>query len=218
MKNYVIFVIIPIILMIILFLSRYWVNKRTRRANNDGNISNIIRQPKVYLYIGIGGIVIFLGIALFFLFAPERMIANYEDGIRLPIFFVFLIICMPYIFFIIIRIIWKIEIGESEFTYRNIFGRKRTFKYDEIKMEPLKSCTRFYCKDKYIMRIFYHHENWNGLEKAIQVYKKQKRIKQQQNDWPWKINQRQSEIRLSLFLIRSIIIVIKDRLIRIKDE
>lgn len=177
MEKYLIFGAISVVLVTILFFSRYWLNKRSEKVKVDRNTSNTIRQPKAYLYVGIGGIIIFVAIGLFFLFAPESMIANYEDGLRLPVFFIFLAICIPYIFIILLQVNWKIEIGEDEFTFKNILGRENTYKYAEVKVKLLSRCTRFYYNEKHIVGISHLQTNWDALEKAIQNYKKEQKKK-----------------------------------------
>lgn len=171
MGKYLIFGAISVVLVIILFFSRYWLNKR--EITKTEGINSVIRQPKAYLYVGIGGIIIFVALGLFFLLAPESMIANYEDGVRLPVFFMFIGICCPYSLIILLQINWKIEIGEHEFTFKNMFGKKRIYQFEEVEVKLLSRCTRFYKDGKHIVGISYLQPNWDALEKAIQRHKRE---------------------------------------------
>ena len=130
----------------------------------------IYGKNKYYLYAGIGGFVVFLAIGLFFVFAPENMIADYEDGIRLPVFLVFAVLSILSIFISIYQFNWKIEVGKAEFSFTNFFGRKRSYKYESVKVELLSRCTKFYHDEKHIVSVLYLQENWDALEKAIESW------------------------------------------------
>ncbi len=109
------------------------------------------------------------------------MIANYEDGMRLPLFCVFFIIGIPYMLIIMLQANWKIEVGVKEFVFFNTFGRKRTYQYEDVNIKLLSRCVRFYqknsIKDKHIVGVSPLQENWDCLEKAIKAYKKEEKEK-----------------------------------------
>ena len=170
MERYIILIALLIITLPLLFLLRYGLIKRANRKSYKIKGSNIIRQPIFYLYVGIGGIIIFLALGLFFLLVPENMIADYEEGIRLPIFFAFVVLCIPYIFIIIFQTNWRIEVGKNEFSFTNMWNRKQTYKYSEVEVKLLSRCTRFYHNEKHIVGISPFQENWDALEKAISAW------------------------------------------------
>lgn len=165
--RYIILIAVLLVTLPLLVLFRRWLIKRVNSKPDKIINLNIIRQPKFYLYVGIGGIIIFLALGLFFILAPESMIADYESGMRLPVFFTFLILCFPYIIIILFEINWKIELGKNEFSFTNMWNRKRIYKYDEVEIRQLSRSTRFYHNSKHIVTISYLQGNWDALEKAM---------------------------------------------------
>lgn len=175
MDRYKIIAIIGIIIITQVLIRLVLVKKEKTESSTIN--PNIIRQPKSYLYVGIGGTIFFFVAAMFALFAPDKMVVQNVKSHRILVMIVMLCICIPYVFIILFQVNWKIEIGENSFTYSNLFGKKRTYKFTEIKVKRLSRCTRFYNNEKHIVGISYLQANWDALEKAIQKYKAELRIK-----------------------------------------
>lgn len=169
--------IILIVVALITSIGGRWLIKKANAKPIKITNSNTIRQPKFYLYVGIGGIIFFLALGFFFLFAPDRMIVDFEFGMRLFAFFLLLAICIPYSIIIFLQINWKIEIGKDEFSFTNTFRKKRTYKFDDVELKLLSRSTRFYHNDKYIVGISYLQENWDALENAIVAYQRTEKRK-----------------------------------------
>lgn len=150
-------------------------NKAKTASLNKANTetaNNIIRQPKEYLYAGIIIISSCIFSILFIAFMPEYMIVNYAKGMKLVMISVAMTIMLSGLYFIILQVIWRIEIKENEFEFTNTFGRKRTYKFDEVEVRHLSRCTRFYKNKKHIVGISMLQENYDALEKAIFRYRK----------------------------------------------
>lgn len=146
MDRYKIIAIIGIIIISQVLIKLVLVIKKKTESSTIN--PNIIRQPKSYLYVGNGGTIFFFAAAMFALFAPDKMVVQNEKSHRILVMIVMLCICIPYVFIILFQVNWKIEIGEDSFTYSNLFGKKRTYQFSEIKVKRLSRCTRFYLRFK----------------------------------------------------------------------
>ena len=80
--------------------------------------------------------------------------------------------------FIFFQLNWRIEIREDEFEYRNLFRRKKVYKYSEVEVKELSRCTRFYRNGKHIVGISFLQDNCDALENAIYKYRKEEKKKQ----------------------------------------
>ena len=157
----IIFSIIAVILIASKWVFKYFQSKKAAKINEDDSVSNIIKQPKLYLGVGIVGVVVFTaGGILAFLTDPEPYYISVFPMVLLSIAIIF------------VAALWKIEIKDDEFTFRNMWGIKRTYKYNEVTVRQLERSTRFYRRGKHIVGISYLQDNWDGLQKAIKKYQK----------------------------------------------
>ena len=129
-------------------------------------LSNFIRQPKYYLYVGICGLIIFTFGGIY----------AYIDN-AWPFSIICGLIDLFYVWIILLQKNWKIEVGKIEFIYRNIFGIRKIYKYNEVVVKKLSRSTRFYINDRRIVSISYLQDNWDALEKNIQDFKKEQNKK-----------------------------------------
>lgn len=136
--------------------------------------SNIIRQPKTYLRAGILLFVLGLSVSIAVLFLPDSMVPEDESFKGRIVLSLLMFLSGPVvgIFVIIVQVNWKIEVGESRFTFTNMFGRKRTYLYEKVKVRVLARGTKFYCNNKHIVNISIFQENADALELAIFAYQK----------------------------------------------
>ena len=154
---------------------------KTKKIEVESKDANTIKQPTAYLWAGILTVTIGLALSLLALFMPDDMIANYDETeywvryILFAIFFVISILCSSFIFF---QLNWRIEIREDEFEYRNLFRRKKVYKYSEVEVKELSRCTRFYRNGKHIVGISFLQDNCDALENAIYKYRKEEKKKQ----------------------------------------
>jgi hypothetical protein len=139
-----------------------YVRKQRGTAKVD-----IIRQTEDYLFWGIACFMLSLGLAFVMLFFKAT-----QDELQVAIMIVVFMFptAILGIFFIILYINWKIEIGVNEFTFTNIFRRKRTYLYKDVKIYQLEDCTKFYYNNKCIAVISKEQENFNALENAVFEY------------------------------------------------
>lgn len=134
-----------------------------KKIKTQSNISSdFIRQPKYYLYVGIGGLIIFTFGGIY----------AYIDN-AWPYSIICGLIDLFYVWIILLQNNWKIEIGETEFMYRNVFGIRKIYEYNEVAVKKLSRSTRFYINDKRIVTISYLQDNWDALERNIQNFKKE---------------------------------------------
>lgn len=160
------YAIISTVYVFIFILSKYVLNKR--KENKKGP-QNIVIQPRIFLYVGIGGILIFFPISLIFLFFSENILVDYVVGDNVLYFIFFLIFCIPYFFFIL-QLNWKIEVLENTFVYRNIFRIKKTYNYSEIGIRFYYNGLILHYKKKRVVKISYHCENFDAIQSAIAPY------------------------------------------------
>ena len=180
MEKYIfiaVFLFCATILAVVLRRIKSWRAKRPSEKSPITQKTNVIKQPRLYLFVGVIGCIVFTSIALFFLLAPGSMIAGYkEDMPRWPLFLIFFAINIPYLLFILVQLNWKIVVNEDEFVFRNIFGKKRVYKYADVSVKQLSRCTRFYQNEKHIVGISFLQDNWDCLEKAIQAFNRRQKI------------------------------------------
>lgn len=111
----------------------------------------MIRQPIIYLYVGIIAGVDWLFIALLYLFGPASIFDFTEYIQRIAASCPFLCLDIAMWFFVSFQLNWKIEIKKDEFTFTNTFKKEKTYKFDEIEERQLRAC---YC----IFRVRIHSD------------------------------------------------------------
>ena len=176
-----VYVLFPFILtVIVLFILKILI--KTKKIEVQCKDRNIIKQPIAYLWAGVLTVTIGIAISLLALFMPDEMIANYDETeywvryILFAVFFAISIFCSGFIF---LQLNWRIEIREDEFEYRNLFRRKKVYKFSEVEVKELSRCTRFYRDGKHIVGISFLQDNCDALENAIYKYRKEEKKKQE---------------------------------------
>ena len=111
----------------------------------------MIRQPIIYLYVGIIAGVGWLFMALLCLFGPASIFDFTEYIQRIAASCPFLCLDIAMWFFVSFQLNWKIEIKKDGFTFTNTFKKKKTYKFDEIEERQLRAC---YC----IFRVRIHSD------------------------------------------------------------
>lgn len=112
----------------------------------DKEIPNgTIWQPRLYLYIGIFGIIGFVTVGLIFILAQDDVVSG----------IVMFAVAFPYIFFVLYACNWKIVFDDNGFLFTNIIGKQRQFLYKDITMEDTGRGLRIYCGKKKITTISY---------------------------------------------------------------
>lgn len=79
--------------------------------------------------------------------------------------------------------LWKVEMYDEYFTYRNWFGIKKTYRYEDLAIDTTKawSKTYFYLNGKKVLAIAYWIEDGNYLEKMVKKKRKQKEKREKLN-------------------------------------
>ena len=107
------------------------------------------------------------------------MIVNYSIEGRVIVFSILIIFSILFSLFVFLQLNWRIEIREDEFEYRNLFRRKKVYKFSEVEVKELSRCTRFYRNGKHIVGISFLQDNCDALENAIYKYRKEEKKKQE---------------------------------------
>jgi hypothetical protein len=176
MDKYARYIASGVVIIIVILINSLLRKSLEKNKDKNNEASNIIRQPKQYLYAGILILSICVVLSIFFALLPSSAIAGYVDEYsRLQLFVVPTLLFFPGIYITVLQLNWKIEIKESEFEFTNSFGRKRAYKFDEIDVKQLSRCTRFYKNKKHIVGISMLQENYDSLEKAIFHYRRTKK-------------------------------------------
>ncbi|MCL2817750.1 MAG: hypothetical protein FWD39_05125 [Clostridiales bacterium] len=184
MQRFLIFAASMAAIIILTRLGRNWLNKRASRKPPNEKASTMIKQPTVYLYIGIAATIFSIALVLAIMFMPASIFADPEqESNRLTMAMLFLPFYMASIWALLFSANWKIEIGENEFTFRNLWGRRRTYQYDGMEGKLTKAGTgmRYYHNGKYILAISMLQENYAALDNAIAAHRKRKREEQKKN-------------------------------------
>lgn len=182
-QRYLIFAVSMAAIIILTRLGGNWLSRRASRKPLNEKASNIIRQPKIYLYVGIAGtifcIAFCIALAFAIIFMPAIIFADPEHEINwLRTALQGLLLIMLSIYILLLAANWRVEIGENEFNFRNIWGRKRTYQYDEVEVKLFSASARFYHKGKYIVGISPMQENWTALQNVITAHKRKVREEQ----------------------------------------
>lgn len=159
------------IIVIILYSKKISNSKNQRDADNNeevlnsnfSNKSRILKFPAPYKIIFLSVIVFCLCIAIY------TVIFQCEDWPYLLILFGFFGI--PALIIFVCWSLWKVEIHNSYFIYRNYLGKKKVYRYSDLEYkEHQKGLKWYFYKDgKRVLCMPYYIEGENKLYKA---YKK----------------------------------------------
>jgi len=164
--------------------SRY-VFKRIRsnaaKSASSLNHDNIIRQPRMYLYVGVGFIVFCLLVIFVAAFAPA--LGWSEPGYvseRMLCVAMFLLLSIPAVYIVVQQVNWRIEVGEDSFSYTNIWRKTSTYEFSGIAFRDTPSAIDVIDKNaKMIVRISLLLENVSCLRDAFRKWEKANKVKKQ---------------------------------------
>jgi hypothetical protein len=120
--------LVVLIFFLLIFLFSFAANKMARRAEKNMDPNHFsIRQPVLYLFPGCL-FVLFSGLVFVFtlLYSPNIKAELLEQA---PIFS---IITFLGIFFILLRLRWKITVDLNQIVYTPVIGRKRSCSFTDI--------------------------------------------------------------------------------------
>lgn len=141
------------------------------KLDEDKIRENIIRQPKTYfiamLICSLGGIIM---ICLMIFLPPEYSVNSFEERIATSLL-VSVVFLLPCVLMMVYSLVWKVEIYEDSFMYRNMFGKKRIYNFKGIEIKEMSASVRFYLNGKRILLISPFQPNWDALHLAIKDHR-----------------------------------------------
>ena len=126
--------------------------------------SKTIRQPKVYLYVGLAGTAVMLLIVTLAIFVPSISINTKEERLSYSILFMAIEVVCGLIN--IYSINWKVVVDSDCFYFTNMFGKQRRFGYDEVVVKDTGPACKVYKDRKYVLGISRLQDNCDALEDA----------------------------------------------------
>lgn len=156
MKFYIRLIIIMIPLILVLVFLRLGYMRTSRK---EATVTNILRIPLFYRIIPIAVFV------FCFLISMYILIFQFEDWPY--ILLIMIAFGLPFIIMFLTWSLWKVEMQDDGFVYRNYFGKKAAYKYSELKFEQHPKGLKwfFYKDDKKVLCIAYFIKNGDVLYK-----------------------------------------------------
>lgn len=144
--------------------------------------SNTIKNPKFYTYISISLLIL---IAIGY---PICVIFSGEDAKMWLIFYpiIFLPIIIPYIFFTLFCINWKLEVFEDYVIYHNLFNKIIIYKFEDVVIKEYSASVRILKpyinkkgekKNKLLVNISCYSQNYRILQQKYKTYLLQNKSK-----------------------------------------
>jgi NADH:ubiquinone oxidoreductase subunit 5 (subunit L)/multisubunit Na+/H+ antiporter MnhA subunit len=162
--NYALFVIIPILVFLVFFFVKK-ANKKAEKSMDENNF--VIREPKIYLWIGIICAVFFCG-----LFVLMCMFPN--DTAEWWTYLVFSLFGISGICLVIYCVVWKLEIKDNQIIYTPFIGRKRSLIFDDIKKVKLKNGQKIVAYGDNNKKLFAVEFTSNGFNILVSRLKKER--------------------------------------------
>lgn len=171
--NYKYYIYVLGVFVTLFFIKRVFKIDRLNKIGEDKIRENIIRQPKIYFFISLAGI-LFCTVGIgFAIFSPPDSTffeQSYEERIAYSIL-ISIAFLLPCVLMMIYSLVWKVEIYEDSFMYRNMFGKERTYKFKGIEIKEMSASVRFYLNGKRILLISLLQPNCDALHLAIKDYR-----------------------------------------------
>ncbi|MCH5164447.1 MAG: hypothetical protein J1F36_05465 [Clostridiales bacterium] len=152
--------VLPVIVVAIVL--RLVLNKAARKSAEAQAESNILRLPLLFRIIPF--IVAAFLISVYIII----IIQNIEDW---PFIIIFAIFFIPALIAAIMWSLWKVEIRDEDFVYRNWFGKIKVYRYEdlELRCHPKGLKWFFYQGDKKVFTMAYFIENGDKLAAAYEA-------------------------------------------------
>lgn len=160
-EKIILYSFLAIMLIVVQILIRYFRSKKDVKSSKEIGNLNIINQPRFYFYVGLTGLIVFTAGGIYALVTENE-----------PYYILIFILDIPYVFFILVQLNWKIEICKNKFIFRNMWGMERSYDFNDIEFRELAHSTRFYKRNKYVVSISHLQDNWDSLQNFIKIYKK----------------------------------------------
>lgn len=148
------------------------MNKSSTKLSNKDS-SNVIKQPRIWGFVILASLFVFIIILLILIFKPGLIYINKEDILIMVILLSSIII----LFLLLISYFytWEVRVYDDYFTYRSIFKTKR-FYYNNIEVRHIGYSYKFFQDNKHITSISYLQDNFKLLVDTIEQYQKDNKI------------------------------------------
>jgi len=162
--NYTLFAIIPILVFLVLFLVKR-ANKKVEKSMDENNF--VLREPKIYLWIGIICTVFFCGLIVLMCIFPN-------DTAEWWTYLVFALFGILGIYIIFYCVRWKLEIEGNQIIYTPFIGKKRSFIFSDIKKIKLKNGQKIIAYGDNNKKLFAVEFTSNGFNILVSRLKKER--------------------------------------------
>ncbi len=161
--------IIGIISIVVVTISVKYFWQYTKNKVKKEIDTNVIKQPSTYLFVGILMIVGFTVILGVLLIATDAF--HGSDTVAAIIFFSK--ISMFSFLILLFALNWKLELYDSYCTHTNLFGKKKEYLYQDLKVVDVSSGFRIYHNKRKVFDISIFQDNWKAFPNE---YKKHNKI------------------------------------------
>ena len=173
MRYIIVIVVTTIAISAIFCLFRVMARRRSHVAPDVD--PKVIKQPILYFYVGLFSTLFHFGFAIFSLLAPDGIFTEDCVELRWTLFSIFLLFAFGCSWIAILQVNWKIEIRDDGFLFRNTFGIKRTYQFDEIEEVYMSSTIRYKHLGKTVVSISFLQPNYDALSIAFSNYRAQRK-------------------------------------------
>ena len=175
MKEFIILLIVVAVIQAIYFMAKFFTRKMTSGLVNNNRAklkSNTVIIPLSYRIIMIAVAVVFALVGVFCCLFPED--PSFDVMVFTIVFFSMIALFLLGVF--IFWSLWRIRFDDRGFEYRNYFGVKRRYLFNEVELyeHPKGSRWSFYKSRKKVVSFTYINKNYDMLLSAYDMSKKDK--------------------------------------------
>jgi len=195
-------------LLFVIFV--WWAMKGHQKIINK----YVIKQPRFYLMGGF--FIISMGLFLSLLIGFSKVM-DAEDQLTGMIIFMLYSMSGYLILWIYLR--WFIIIETSSFIYQPTFGKKRSFRFEDVSYYPQSAHKIIYANDGYAIKIPYMCNNTAKLTDQLKIIDPKKQLEQSQKTYQLRYNVFSKIIAFIMFILGlSLIIMIMIAIIYDREE
>lgn len=174
----------------------------------------VIKQPNIYL---VGGFfIVSVGLFLSSLIGLSEVM-DVEDQMTGMIIFMLYFMSGYLILWIYLR--WMIIVETSSFIYHPTFGKKRSFRFEDVSYYPKSAHKIIYANDGYAIKIPYMCNNIAKLTDQLKIIDPKKQLEQSQKTYQLRYNVFSKSIAFVMFILGlSLMIMIMIAIIYDREE
>jgi membrane protein YdbS with pleckstrin-like domain len=160
--------IIGIISIVVVTIASKYFWQHIKKKVDEDTKSNIIKQPSNYIVVGVMMIIGFaVIIAVIAIFSDV-----FESEASIAVIVVFSLGYLLAIYILLNSLNWKLELFDEYCIHTNIFGKKRTYIYKEIRVVDVSSGFRVYNGKRRIFDISGFQDNWKAFPQQFKKHNK----------------------------------------------